>query len=273
MAAEFGSGVGIRISILACGGQTFFSRSLSSSLKLLRHVSIRPSCCMRLSSRLRALRSQFRYSASPARVSGVVKVSLPARWASSSSHRLMRARRLFADQQLHPAVQRKIFIADGQHKVLHQLQMGAVQLGTGADDLLVWQVQGKAAGGGHDRNRTLLAGTGKHIPEQAARPHVGNGNAGPVRRAFYGGNATFQQNADLPRFVPGQQQNFVPRIAPHTGGQSSPAGCPVRPDACRAAAACGPIAGNTGADPCGAAFLFLGWQVCRNSLLPRQPTR
>jgi len=23
----------------------------------------------------------------------------------------------------------------------------------------------------------------------------------------------------------------------------------------------------------GAAFLFLGWQVCRNSLLPRQPTR
>ena len=50
---------------------------------------------MRLSSRLRALRSQFRYSASPARVSGVVKVSLPARWASSSSHRLMRVRRLY----------------------------------------------------------------------------------------------------------------------------------------------------------------------------------
>lgn len=75
----------------------------------------------------------------------------------------------------------------------------------------------------------------------------------------------------LPRQLLGRV--FRPAHSAAHGGQSSPAGCPVRPDACRAAAACGPIAGNTGADPCGAAFLFLGWQVCRNSLLPRQPTR
>ena len=73
-------------------------------------------------------------------------------------------------QQIHPAGEEEVFVADGAHEILQDPLAGRV--GPGQQKLLVRHQQHLAGGRGHHRYRAGKARAAQHVAEHTARPQM-----------------------------------------------------------------------------------------------------
>ena len=117
----------------------------------------------------------------------------------------------FQHQQVHPAGEQEILVADGAHKVLQRLLVGGAAVRE--EQPLIGEEQHLAAGSCHHGDGAVQTGAAQHIAEDAARHHPGDGHTGPARRRAVGFDAAGEHDAHPAVGHPRLHQGFALAVA------------------------------------------------------------
>ena len=118
-------------------------------------------------------------------------------------------------QQVYPAGEQEVFVADGAHKVLQHPLAGRV--GPGQQKLLVRHQQHLAGGRGHHRYRAGKARAAQHVAEHTARPHLADGQTRPAGGGMVGLDGAGEHHAHPAVRLSGQYEGLAPAVGAQYG--------------------------------------------------------